>query len=127
MTDETALPLESQRVAELERRLADMEASMNSRVLQAELKAHAIKAGIVDLDGLHFVKTTDLKFGENGEIEGVAKVMADLKRAKPYLFPQSSSSSPAVAPPASQLTAKRATDMTHAEWQAARTLMLKKR
>ena len=115
------------RVAELERRIAELEASTTTRVVLAELKAHATKAGMIDLDGLKLIDTTDLKLSNSGEVEGATKLMADLRRAKPWLFQPASSSSAAPAPPSTPPTLKRATEMTHAEWQAARASLLKRR
>ncbi len=127
MTDEASPPNEDPRVLELERRLADLEATTAARLLQSELKAHATKAGMIDLDGLKLVETSGLKLNEKGEVDGATRLMADLRRAKPWLFQGASSSSAAVVPPASQPSAKRATEMSHAEWQAARNELLKRR
>ena len=44
----------------LERRLAETEQEARGRVLRAELKVEAVRAGMVDLDGL---KLLDLKQG----------------------------------------------------------------
>lgn len=127
MTEESPVEGEASRVVELERRLAELEANSTARVIQSELRAHATKAGMIDLDGLKLVETAGLKLNDAGLIEGGVKLMADLRKSKPWLFHPASSSSSAASPPVTQPTAKRATDMSHTEWQAARSALLKHR
>lgn len=127
MTDEVQQPDDDPKVAELERRLAEIEAATTQRILHAELRSHATRAGMVDLDGLRLLDTTALKLTETGELEGGARLMADLRRAKPWLFQSASSSSPAAPPPNRPQPAKRATEMSHAEWRAARADLLRRR
>lgn len=86
------------------------------RVIRAELKAHAIKAGIVDVDGLKLIDTTGVKLNDAGDLEGAAELIEATKKAKPWLFSghqttSSTASAPPVAPPAE----KHARDMTAAE------------
>jgi hypothetical protein len=127
MTDEVQPQGEDPKVTELERRLAELEAATQQRVLHAELRSHATRAGMVDLDGLKLLDTSALKLTETGELEGGAKLMSDLRRAKPWLFQSASSSSPAVPPPNRPQPVKRATEMSHAEWRAARAELLRRR
>lgn len=124
MTEETSPEL---RVVELERRLADLESNSNSRIIQSELKSLAIRAGIVDLDGLKLLDTTSLILNEQGDIEGADRLLAGLKRGKPWLFQGSSSSTPANAPPVMPPLVRRATQMTHEEWQTARSDLIRRR
>ena len=58
----------------------------DGRILQSELKAHAIKAGLVDLDALKLADLSKVKLNDKGEIEGADTLFTDLKTAKPYLF-----------------------------------------
>lgn len=117
----------SARAEAAERKLAEMETAMHARLVRAELKAEAIRAGMVDLDGLKLVDVAAIKVAENGEVEGAKTIMQDLKRAKPWLFGGGSSSSTAAAPPAQPPKARLATEMDHAEWQKARADLLKRR
>jgi hypothetical protein len=110
-----------------ERKLAEMEAATHARIVRAELKAEAVRAGMVDLDGLKLLDVTGIKVGEDGEVEGAKTIMGDLKRAKPWLFGGGSSSSTAGAPPAQPPKARLATEMDYAEWQKARADLLKRR
>lgn len=72
--------------ADAEALVADTHSKAEKRVIRAELKAEAIKAGMVDLDGLKLADLTTVKIDENGEVVGATEVMAALKASKPYLF-----------------------------------------
>ena len=107
--------------------MAELEAKLQLRLVRAELKAHAIRAGMVDLDGLKLVDTTGLTLNDQDEVDGAEQLMSNLRRAKPWLFGASTSStSSAAAPPAQAPRAKLATEMTDAEWQASRAEMLRR-
>jgi hypothetical protein len=49
-----------------ERRLEETTQEARTRVLQAELKVEAIRAGIVDLDGLKLLDLKDVRFTSEG-------------------------------------------------------------
>jgi hypothetical protein len=131
MTETTSEPAATEdieaRTAELERKLAETEATAHARIVRAELKAEALRAGMVDLDGLKLIDTAKLKLDENGEVQGAGNVMRELRRNKPWLFGGASSSSTAGAPPAQPPKAKSATEMNFDEWQKARAELLKRR
>lgn len=116
-----------ERLADLERRLFEQEAANLRSLTRAELKTLAVRAGMVDLDGLNFLDITSFKLDANGEIEHSERIMTDLRRAKPWLFHTANSSTTAPTPPATPPIAKRATSMTHAEWQSARAELLRHR
>ena len=125
MTEE-AQSLED-RAAALERKLTDLEATTNARLIHAELKAEAVRAGMVDLDGLKLLDTANLKLNPAGEVEGASTIMKELRKLKPWLFGPLSSSSTAAAPPAQAAEAKRATQMSYQEWQAARAELVRRK
>ena len=54
---EVAQPIE-ERAAELEKRLQEIEVTTATRLIRAELKMEAIRAGMVDLDGLKLVDSS---------------------------------------------------------------------
>lgn len=56
------------------------------RLMRAELKAAAIKNGLVDLDVLKLADISALKLNEHGEVEGVDKFFEDFKKSKPHFF-----------------------------------------
>lgn len=60
--------------------------SADERLLRAELKTAAVKAGLVDLDVLKLADIGELKFNDKGEIEGLDKFIEDFKKAKPHFF-----------------------------------------
>jgi hypothetical protein len=131
MTEATPSPPESAtadpRVETLERRIAELEATHRARLVRAELKAEAVRAGMVDLDGLKLVDLATVEVGDDGEVKGGEALMRALRRTKPWLFGQASTSSTAAAPPATPPGPRRAMDMTHDEWRAARAELLRHR
>lgn len=114
------------RAATLEARIAEIEAQSRLQVMQAELKAEALRAGMVDLDGLKLLDTSSVAINERGEVAGAAALMAAARRAKPWLFAAAHSSSPAAVPPPAAARTRLATEMTHAEWQAGRKELLRR-
>lgn len=115
------------RTAALVARIAELEASTREVVIRAELKAEALKAGMVDLDGLKLADTSVVTLNAAGEVVGAVALMAGLRRAKPWLFGAASSSSVAAVPVAAGIQPKSATQMSHAEWQAGRKELLRRR
>lgn len=117
----------SSRAAALERRLAELEAQTQERLIKAELKAEAVRAGMVDLDGLKLVDPASLTVDTAGEVQGAATLMHSLRKAKPWLFAGASASSAATPPPAEAPRKRLATDMSAKEWLAARAELLRRR
>jgi hypothetical protein len=113
------------RAEALERRLAETREEARSRLVRAELKVEAVRAGMVDLDGLKLLDLGDAQLNADGEIANASHLMTQLRRAKPWLFGGTSSSSPANAPPAQPPRQKLATEMTDAEYRTARAAFLK--
>ena len=113
--------------AEKERDAKGKEAqtAADQRVIRAELKAAAIKAGMVDLDGLKLADLSKVKLNAEGEVEGAEDLMEAMKKSKPYLF-ASSSSSTGKPPKKDDEKPKSATEMTDAEWKAARAAAAKR-
>lgn len=77
---------------EADQKVQAAEKAANARIIRAELKAVAIKAGMVDLDGLKLADLSSVVLGEDGEVTGAEDLMAKLKEAKPYLFAEPSKS-----------------------------------
>ena len=100
---------------------ADARAEADRRVIRAELKAHAIRAGIVDLDALKLMDTAGVTLNEAGEVDGADLALARFKEAKPHFFSGSgpSTSSTAKPPPAKPASGRKAGEMTHQEFAAA--------
>jgi hypothetical protein len=105
--------------------LAETEREARARVVRAELKVEAVRAGIVDLDGLKLLDLKDVELTSDGELANAGELMVQLKRAKPWLFGGTSSSSRTHPPPAQPLRQKLANEMTDDEYRAARAAILK--
>jgi hypothetical protein len=88
-----------------------------ARIIKAELKAHAIKAGIVDLDALALADLSGVKLNDNGEIEGAEAALDALKKSKPYLFAQTTASTQ--QPPKGDQQKTTARDLSDADFRAA--------
>jgi hypothetical protein len=104
---------------EAEQAIAQARAEAETRIKHAELRAHAIKAGIVDLDALKLLDASALKMNEAGEVEGADALIAEAKKAKPYLFGAANTSNPTAPPAPKPQTKKSALEMTDAEFEAA--------
>lgn len=108
--------------AAADERIKAAEEKALARIIKAELKAHAIKAGIVDLDGLQLADLSAIKTDEHGEVQGAEGAIDALRKAKPYLFTTTTGSAGragAGQPPATgDEKPKRATDMTTSEYAA---------
>ena len=110
--------------AATEKATADIAAAKeaaNGTILQSELRAAAVKAGMVDLDGLKLADLSKVKLKDDGTVEGADALFEDMKKGKPYLFGKTGNSgNPNNAPNPNPPTAKKATEMTDAEYAAAR-------
>lgn len=104
---------------EAEAKIKQSHDAANDRIIRAEMKAAALKAGMVDLDGLKLADLTKVKLNDAGEVEGADDLMKELKEAKPYLFQSSSSTSSTEKKPEKKTdAAKTATEMDAKEWAA---------
>jgi hypothetical protein len=108
---EAALAREQHRAAELAK--------------HAELKIAAIRAGMIDLDGLKLLDFEKAELAEDGSVPNAAAMIADLRKSKAWLFGLSSSSSVAAAPRAQSPRARHAREMSEAEWRAARASLIR--
>jgi hypothetical protein len=114
------------RAAELEQQVRSLSEQARTNLVLSELKAEAVRAGMVDLDGLKLLDTSAITVGDRGEVTGAASVMDRFRRAKPWLFGAASSTTTAVPPPSQPPRAKKATDMTPEEYRAARAAIVRR-
>ena len=106
---------------EADERVTNSEKTSNDRIMRSELKAVALKAGMIDLDGLKLADLTKVTLEADGTIKGADEMLEQLKKDKPYLFGQQQSSSTTTAAPSPKpTTVKLAKDMTTEEYNAAR-------
>ncbi len=116
------------RAESAEAALSQMQAHMTARVAQAELKAEAVRAGMIDLDGLKLIDPALIRLNQDGGIEDAASLLARMKREKPWLFGAGVSSSAAANPPRPEPPRSRhANELSHEEWQSARAALIRRR
>jgi hypothetical protein len=101
--------------------LAEATTAADQRVLRAKLEGEAIKAGLRDVDQLQLLDLAGVTL-KDGKLEGAEALFTKLKESKPYLFgePSNNSSNTQNPPPASDQKPKHVSEMTDAEYSAAR-------
>lgn len=106
--------------AEAEAAVRRAEAAADERVIRAELRTAAFRAGMVDLDGLKLADLSGVTLNDRGEAEGAEAMMAELKAAKPYLFAEAraGTSNPLRPPTPKPNTARRASELSEEEYRA---------
>jgi len=87
--------------------------------IRSEMKVHALKAGMVDLDGLKLLDLSKIQLNEAGELENADAVLKQAKDSKPWLFNITTSTSSTASPPkASEVKTKSALEMSADELAA---------
>lgn len=110
---------EAAALAMVERARSETAAAMNERLMRAEMKAAALAAGMVDLDGLKLLDLSGVKLDEAGEVKIPEGFFDKAKAAKPYLFGAKATTSTPTTPPAAEAPAqKSAREMSSAELSA---------
>jgi hypothetical protein len=129
MSDETEDAGSWQARAEAaEAALSRLQADAEARLIRAELTAEAVKAGMIDLDGLKLIDAAEVRLNEAGEVQDAGALLGRLKRAKPWLFGGGVSSSAAINPPRPEPPRTRhANELSHEEWVLARAALLRRR
>jgi hypothetical protein len=111
----------------LESALRETRLAAETRLVRAELRTEAVKAGMIDLDGLKLIDASEVGIDEAGDVQGAVSAMSRLRRDKPWLFGPPRSSSHASTPMSVPVRPKLATDMTLEEWRSARSELLRRR
>jgi hypothetical protein len=114
------------RLEKLERETQENRRLNERRVAVAELKVEALRANMIDLDGLQFLDMDQVRLSEDGSVADSAELIGHLKRAKPWLFAAPSSSSIASVPPSGPTRQKLAKDMSDEEYRIARANIIKR-
>ena len=70
--------------------LAAENAVLRARLVQAELRTEAVRAGMVDLDGVRLIDPAVVKLTEDGTLAGGAALMGRLRQDKPWPTPSAS-------------------------------------
>jgi hypothetical protein len=103
--------------ADADKAVAEARSAADARVIRAELKAAAIKAGIIDLDGLKLLDTSEVKLDDQGDVVIPDGFFDNAKRNKPWLF--GSTTSQTQSPPRQEPPRKKtAKDMDDNELRA---------
>ncbi len=117
--------------AERDAAIAAVQAESNARLIRSELRVVAIKSGIIDVDALRLVDSSDLRVGADGSVDGAEDAIAILKVSKPYLFEEGrstqlgSTTSPARRVPApARPDPVDARTLTREQWQTERAKVL---
>jgi hypothetical protein len=112
--------VKEQAEADAKGKVTEAETRANERVIRAELKTVALKAGMIDLDGLKLADLSVVKINDKGEVVGADALITKLKEAKPYLFgaATSTTNTNTPTPPPNTGEGKKAKDMTPAERDA---------
>ncbi len=103
-----------------------LKADFQSRLLIANLRTDAVRAGMVDLDGLKLIDLSAVRLGTDDRVIGGRKLMDDLRRSKPWLFGAASSSSAASVPASQPVRQKSALEMSDEEYASARKSLTKR-
>ena len=101
--------------AEAESHKIEVKTTADLRIIRAELKAEAIKAGMIDMDGLKLIDTSTVTIGDDGEVKIPDGFFKAAKEAKPWLFGAVNSTSATQEPPQKQQPGPKPA----AEWTAA--------
>lgn len=116
----------NERLDQLERESQELRQRSDERVIQAEMKVEAMRAGMVDLDGLKFLELNQLRLDDKGNVSGGQELIAQLRRAKPWLFAAPTSSSTARVPASKPARVKLVSEMTDEEYRVARTNVIRR-
>jgi hypothetical protein len=100
-----------------------LHAQYQTRLVAANLRTEAIRAGMLDLDGLKLIDVSSVALDAEDKVVGGRKLMEDLRRDKPWLFGATSSSSIAAAPASQPVRQKTALEMTDDEYATARAAL----
>ena len=111
----------------LQQELETLRGRARQSTMMADLRVAAVKAGMVDLDGIKLLDLNTVKTTDEGQIPDAQAVMSSLRQSKPWLFTAWSTSSSKEAPPSQPPHQKQAMEMSDDEYAAARALILKRR
>jgi hypothetical protein len=76
----------------LNSKLAEVSSTYKKEIILSKLQTEALKAGIVDVDGIKLADLSSLSIDENNVLQGASEVISSLKESKPYLFKKGESS-----------------------------------
>ncbi len=97
-TAEEAQPMEMidslrRQTEALQHELESLRGKAKESTMLADLKVAAIRAGMIDLDGIKLLDLSGVQASEDGQVPDAPALMMGLKRNKPWLFGAWSTSS----------------------------------
>lgn len=125
--EETALKAKAEAEAAAESRIKETVSLADQRIIRAELKALAVKEGLIDLDDLKLINLNGISLDENGEVQGAEELMKQFRAGKPHKFGQGNTSNPSPAPKPNAGSRKSAMEMTDEEYRREREKFMKRR
>ncbi|MGI5844494.1 MAG: phage scaffolding protein [Candidatus Xenobium sp.] len=103
------------------RRATQLETELRETKVRSRFETAAAKAGAIDPEAAYkLANTASLKVKDDGSIEGIDQALADLRKSRPYLFGQKTSTGTpggaAVSPPPSNPN-QAVNDAIRARWR----------
>src|SRR5580692_2741409 len=65
--------------------IVKLRCEFQSRLIVANLRTEAVRAGMIDLDGLKLIDVSTVQLGNDDRVIGGRKLVDDLRRTKPWL------------------------------------------
>lgn len=127
LNNEAQTNQDQQQTQPVDDQFAKLRAEYELRLVAANLRTEAVKAGMIDLDGLKLVDLSSVTLDANDKVVDGRKIMDGLRREKPWLFGATSSSSAALAPASQPVRQKTALEMSDEEYAAARAALTRHR
>jgi hypothetical protein len=98
-----------------------LNSAFEQRVINAELKAAAMEAGLIDMDAFKMADTSKVKITDSGDVIGIKELIGDLKKEKAYLFKDiTTSNKNSSAPPTTSEANEKPTYANQKEFDEAK-------
>jgi hypothetical protein len=102
-----------------------LQGTIEKRLINSELQQIASKEGLIDMDAFKMADLSNVKVSDEGEVVGAKEIIADLKKSKPYLFKEvTTSNKNSGAPPVDANAAEKPTYSNPKELAAAKQKFL---
>jgi len=109
---------------------------LQARLVEQEMKIHAQKAGIIDLEVAKLIPTDSVRINESGEIVGAEEAVANFKQVRAHLFqnpaaaaapppPKTTSAGNEPPKPGPAATAKSVLELSDAEYKKQKASWLR--
>lgn len=92
----------------------------NARIVEAEVRVLAMRAGMIDPDGVRLLDLSGVAINADGGVTGGDAAITVARATRPWLFFNARTASPEPPPPRDMRDTADARRMSHAEYLAAR-------